>query len=113
MNRRLKPITNESIVGKNNHQWKGDKVGYRELHMWVLRHKGYPEQCSHCNKARKTDAKHCNIEWANIDGLYKRDLKDYIALCRSCHLKFDFKNGMRKIKKRFIKRDKYGKFAKV
>jgi hypothetical protein len=28
-------------------------------------------------------------EWANISKIYKRDISDYVQLCKSCHMLFD------------------------
>lgn len=72
------------ITGENNHNWKGDNVGYGALHHWVSRHKKKTGICKKCDKKRKT-------HWANISGKYKRDLDDWKELCPKCHKKFDGK----------------------
>ena len=92
-NRGLKGIYTTSKKGKkfpqfsseNHWNWKGDKVGNKAIHDWVVSHKGkaIEYQCKHCNK----QAKH----WANKDHLYKRNLDDFMALCVSCHRKYDYK----------------------
>ena len=64
-------------------RWKGNKVGYVALHMWIRKMKGKPEICEHCGNS----AKH----WANIDHKYRRNLEDYISLCVGCHKKYDTK----------------------
>ena len=69
-------------LSANSHLWKGDKVGYRQLHAWVTKHKGRPEVCEFCGK---TGLKGRNAHWANVDGQYRRDLDDYIRLCVKCH----------------------------
>lgn len=68
--------------GKKHYAWKGQKVGYHGLHMWLRREKGKPEKCSQCGKIDKRPR---FIQWANIDGKYRRNLADYIPLCGSCH----------------------------
>lgn len=65
---------------ENNPAWKGNLVGYRNLHHWVTRHKGKPTFCSN-NSAHIAPYYH----WANISGEYKRDLNDYQSLCPSCN----------------------------
>ena len=65
--------------------WKGDNVGKGGLHNWVKRHLGKPCFCEHC---KTTKAK--QFEWANKSQTYKRDLSDWIRLCRSCHAKYDY-----------------------
>ena len=82
-----KPVEDRNIpIGKNHFLWKGDSVGYRGLHYWLRREKGIPMICEFCGK-RKTTPK--SIQWANIDGEYRRDIDNYIALCSSCHKKYD------------------------
>lgn len=68
--------------GINHSLWKGDNVGYRGIHYWVRREKGIPKKCSNCGSIK-------NVQWANIDHQYKRDINDYIELCSSCHKKRD------------------------
>lgn len=72
--------------GKKSSMWKGDKVGYGALHLWVSRWKGKPNMCEMCGteKARK-------YEWANIDHKYRRVLEDYIRMCTKCHRNYDKK----------------------
>jgi len=74
------------ITGENNTEWKGDKVGYWGLHNWVRRHLGTPAICEFCGKAGLTGRQ---IHWANKSGKYKRDLNDWLRLCRQCHVKYD------------------------
>lgn len=73
-----------SVRGEKNPQWKGDNVGKTSLHKWVERYKGRPTRCSNCGRVSKW------IDWANIDHKYRRNLDDFIALCRSCHRKHDY-----------------------
>lgn len=68
--------------GKKHASWKGDMITYKALHNWVTRHKGRPERCLHCGT---TDM----VEWANKSKLYKRDLADFIELCKACHAQYD------------------------
>ena len=70
----------ENYKGKNHHFWKGDDVGYKQLHHWIRTHKIVSEYCEECNKNKPYDI-------ANISGEYKRDVNDFEWLCRSCHMK--------------------------
>lgn len=70
------------ITGENNGMWKGEITQYGPKHSWVARHKERPKNCENCKKEIKT-------EWANKDHKYKRNLDDYMALCRSCHRQYD------------------------
>lgn len=76
----------KAVADEKNGMWKGDDVGYHGLHKWVRRKLGQPKVCVSCGKGEK-------IEWANISYEYKRDLDDWIALCRKCHSDKDMKDG--------------------
>lgn len=76
-------------TGENHPRWKGDKVGYGGVHIWMHKHFGKATLCEdcHCIDAKK-------YEWANISQTYLRDRSDWKQLCSSCHKKFDYKlNG--------------------
>ena len=77
--------------GEKSPHWKGDEVGYGGLHMWVSKNLGRPKQCSICGKRGKKNGKCWSIHWANKSGKYKRDLRDWIALCVKCHREYDLK----------------------
>jgi len=75
--------------GLNHPQWK-EKPTKTAIHLWVARYRGRPVMCEHC---LKNDG---YFDWANIDHKYKRNLNDYMSLCRSCHRKYDFLyNGLK------------------
>jgi len=75
-------VISKKQTGKNNPMWKGDKVSYISLHQWVRWHLPKPELCRHCNLVAPYDV-------ANISQEYKRDMSDWIWLCRKCHIKQD------------------------
>lgn len=64
--------------------WKGDAVKYSALHYWVRRVLGTPVFCAMCGR---TDRK--RYEWANISQDYKRDVSDWMRVCKSCHTAYD------------------------
>ncbi len=68
------------IQGEQNNKWKGDKVGYASKHAWIRRHYG---KADHCEFNPSHTSRH--YEWCNISRKYKRDRKDFVQLCRSCH----------------------------
>lgn len=68
-----------------HHSWKGDYVGYNGLHKWVERKLGKPKKCD--NKACNGKCKW--FDWARKTDKYKRELNNWIRLCRSCHLYYD------------------------
>lgn len=91
---------NPKRLGKNNYAWKGTQATYRSIHGWIQYHLGTPTTCTNC---KKTNLKAQQIQWANISGTYKRDLKDWKRLCVKCHRKLD-KN--RKTIKRYYDKNK-------
>ena len=72
----------ENRRNENNPNWKGDKAGYTPIHIWVKARKPKPQICERCSKKGFLDL-------ANISQEYKRDVEDFIWLCRSCHMKED------------------------
>lgn len=81
---------------ETNPAWKGDDVGYKNIHAWVARHKAKTGICTHCLQNRGTESGRAT-HWANIDHQYQRNLDDYIELCPSCHKKYDlmYNKGIR------------------
>lgn len=82
--------------GERNKAWKGESVSYRAIHLWVQNILGKACKCSNrsCFYPRKNRRgsimlKPIKYDWANISGEYKRDLSDWIQLCRSCHMLMD------------------------
>lgn len=65
-------------IGGKNVNWKGDKVGYRGLHYWVIRNKP-KTPCIKCGSNK-------NLQVSNISGEYKREINDYEWLCAKCHI---------------------------
>jgi len=74
------------ITGLIPVNFKGENVGYDALHDWVKRHKPKAICCEHCGKEGY-------LEWANKSHEYKRDLNDWLALCKKCHIKYDRESG--------------------
>jgi hypothetical protein len=83
-NKGIEPRIRFVAVSENHPQWKGDSVSYSGLHYWVSRKLGKPKECEHCG-----DTKAKKFEWANKNGMYLRELTDWIRLCVSCHRKYD------------------------
>lgn len=84
-NKHINPrIISEKYSGENSPYWMGESAGYWAKHMWIRNLKGSANGCSCCL------GKNSNYyEWANISREYKRDVSDWIQLCRSCHKAFD------------------------
>lgn len=79
---RAKLSAAERPSGEAHSGWQGDKVSYDALHKWVRKNKEKVGRCSKCGKEART-------EWHNIDGEYRRDLNDFIEVCKSCHKALD------------------------
>lgn len=77
----------ETIEKLKKANWKGDDVGYVALHEWVRKEKGRTKNCEAC------DRENVWTDMANISDEYKRDLSDWIELCRKCHFRFDHKKA--------------------
>jgi hypothetical protein len=98
--RKGKPSWNKSLLGfragekrpgiipqgEKNGCWKGEKVGYRGLHIWVAKSLGKPKRCSNCGDAKGSERRY---HWANRSQKYKRVLTDWIRLCAVCHKAYD------------------------
>lgn len=84
----------KSVPEEQHPRWKGKSAGYSALHKWVQKHKGKALCCEKCDSFN-------TVEWANLSHEYKRDLTDWIELCKKCHIKFDRKHGWGDMKKRY------------
>lgn len=73
----------------NHWNWKGNDVGYNALHNWVKRKLGFPNKCEMCGVENEI------LDWANKDHTYRRNINNWIRLCRKCHYKYDLNNGYR------------------
>jgi len=87
---RIKPPV---MKDEDHPEWKGEDVSYSGLHYWINRKLGKPKSCKFCNGITK-------LQWANIDGKYRRNLNDFIPLCFWCHREFD-KDKWGSIKKKY------------
>jgi hypothetical protein len=80
--------------GKHNHCWKGDDASYVAKHIWIRKNKSISDVCEHCKKKKSPK----ELDAANISGEHKRDIHDYIWLCKKCHSKFDGLSEIQKIR---------------
>ena len=99
-------------LNEDNPNWKGNKVKYQALHGWVRRHLGTPQKCS----AKNCSGKSKRYDWANKSGKYKRNLRDWIRLCASCHLKMDWsrpeKKWLRQLRSKQMLGNKFNRYCK-
>lgn len=73
---------NANQKGSNNRNWRGDKVKYAGLHLYIRKHLPKPNLCQMCLKLPSREV-------ANLDGQYTRDLNTWKWACRSCNLVYD------------------------
>lgn len=79
----------ESNSGDNNGHWKGLKVKYSSLHTYLRNHFPKKKVCSFCGtKTAKV------YDWANVTGIYDRNIENYRETCRGCHIKLDRWNSL-------------------
>jgi hypothetical protein len=76
-----------SRLGINNPYWKGENgnFAYTNLHKFIRKNYGKALDCENelCTKNSP------NFGWANLSGIYERDVKHFVKLCKSCHINFD------------------------
>lgn len=68
-------------TGTDNPTWK-EKPSYMTIHKWL---QSKAKKRGHCQNCKRTGKTH----WANISGVYTRNIEDYRELCPGCHLKLD------------------------
>lgn len=73
----------------------GEKAGYDAVHKWVYKTLPNVLECMYCGIDEK-------LQWANINGEYRRDIVDWIKLCAKCHVNYDiYVLGRGKIQARY------------
>ena len=69
-------------LGEKNPMWRGEKVGYIGLHVWVRTRKPKPLLCEQCKIKPPFDL-------AIVGDKYTRNPDDWQWLCRRCHMLLD------------------------
>ncbi len=75
-------IARTKQIGENHPQWKGNNVQRGSLHTWMNKRLKKPLVCEYCNKIKPLDL-------ANKSQEYRRDVNDWLWLCRKCHHNYD------------------------
>jgi len=76
------PWTIPDNNGERNGMWQGENASYQAIHTWLRKHCVKPKNCQHCGVEKRLD-------WASKTKEYTRDIREYIALCRGCHIRLD------------------------
>lgn len=72
--------------GKNNNNWKGNKIGYNRIHGWLRNTFGKANRCESLICTHRSN----NYHWALIKGKqYQRKRENFKPLCVSCHRIYD------------------------
>ena len=81
--------TRQKLSGSNNGQWRED-AKYTAKHMWAYKHIARTGTCQKCGREPEPyKGMKVGTDFANLSGEYKRDIEDWVELCRSCHGKVD------------------------
>jgi hypothetical protein len=81
-------VKRDNGFGTKSSGWKGNKAGYRAVHLWLNLQYGKPNYCENCK-----DTKEQRYEWANKTGELLRERSNWERLCVRCHrIKDDWLN---------------------
>lgn len=85
--KKIRPKMKKRIApkGEDNPAWKGEKVGYWGIHVWVYNNYGKPKKCEDCGSEKEK-----KYEWASVEHKYLRDRSNWKRLCTKCHRKMDY-----------------------
>jgi endogenous inhibitor of DNA gyrase (YacG/DUF329 family) len=75
--------------GEAHWSYKGERAGYHAIHAWLRMVMGSAKECSECGTLEKVKGYKKFFQWANLTGLYLRDVNDYKQMCIPCHFKYD------------------------
>jgi hypothetical protein len=78
--------TSDRHRGSGNPQWKGKNASKSAFHTWLKLHFNKEKiKCIHCGTKEK------KLDWALIKGKeYSHCRENFMPLCRSCHLRYDY-----------------------
>lgn len=82
-------FTSEKCSFDKHWNWRGNKVGYSGIHKWIVRQRGKADHCEECGCDKVPKGRVRWFDWANISNQYKRDISDWIMLCKPCHRVID------------------------
>lgn len=85
----------DTLTPENHPRWKGDKVGYRALHMWIVKNFGKATTCDNLNCEFPN---YHRFEWANLTNKTSRERSNWARLCVYCHRRMDKKSIKPKLK---------------
>lgn len=78
-----RPRQSELMRMEKNPRWTNNPSDKMDaLHLWARRRKPKPKECEMCKI-------HPPVDLANISQEYKKDIDDFMWLCRACHIRQD------------------------
>jgi hypothetical protein len=88
--------TSKTLMGHPGSRvlYKGNNATYSAFHRRIYTVFGKANYCSLCGL---NDPKR-KFYWANLTGKY-HDMNDYMSMCQSCHVKFDYQRRLKSGKK--------------
>lgn len=84
-----KTCYNKHNRDEKHYLWRGEKAKYGTKHQWIRRLLGSANKCIRCGLNTLPEGKKRYFDWANISGEYKREVSDWMQLCKKCHKAFD------------------------
>lgn len=71
------------LGGEKHYKWQ-EKPSYVAVHHWINKKLGKPSACDFCKTTMAP-----RFEWANVSRKYKREISDWVRLCKKCHNRYD------------------------
>lgn len=93
-------------IPKGKNHWRySEKPTVSAIHKWINKWHGRASKCE--SKTHNPNIKAKKYDWALKHGKeYKKDIKVFFQLCRSCHVKYDYTEERRE-KTREITKARY------
>lgn len=88
----------KSVVDKN----------YNKVHQYIRRNWQPADFCTQCGNTEPR-----RYEWANVTGVYSKNLEDYLPMCVPCHRSFDYSDYQKDIHRERLKVQKIASKGKV
>lgn len=77
-------------IPENNPNYKGDKVGYQGIHIWLRKTCGLATHCEKCGMKGEYKNGKWNVVYALRKGkTYQRRREYFWMLCNKCHIAYD------------------------
>lgn len=102
------PSNERSYCLRKCYDLRNGSNAYSTVHRWLIKNYGKAIYCS-INKEHKAK----RFEWANIDGIYEKDMKHFKSMCPSCHRKNDYTEHQRELTRKANTGNEYAMRRKI